>query len=41
MSFEFTKLPYAFAALEPHFDKETLELHHARHHTTYVTKLNA
>lgn len=41
MAFELPKLPYAFDALEPHFDKETMEIHHDRHHNTYVTKLNA
>ena len=40
MAFELPKLPYAFDALEPHFDKETMEIHHDRHHNTYVTKLN-
>lgn len=39
MAFELPKLPYAFDALEPHFDKETMEIHHDRHHNTYVTKL--
>ncbi len=32
MAFELPKLPYAFDALEPHFDKETMEIHHDRHH---------
>ncbi|KAK7932703.1 manganese superoxide dismutase [Apiospora marii] len=34
-------LPYAYDALEPYFDKETMEIHHARHHQTYVNNLNA
>ncbi|KAK8121543.1 manganese and iron superoxide dismutase [Apiospora kogelbergensis] len=34
-------LPYPYDALEPHFDKETMEIHHRRHHQTYVTNLNA
>ena len=38
--FELPKLPYAYDALEPHIDKETMEIHHTKHHNTYVTKLN-
>ncbi|GGA57027.1 superoxide dismutase [Mn] [Kroppenstedtia guangzhouensis] len=38
--FELPALPYATDALEPHFDKETMEIHHGRHHKTYVDKLN-
>jgi Fe-Mn family superoxide dismutase len=33
-------LPYAFDALEPHIDARTMEIHHGKHHQTYVTKLN-
>ena len=33
-------LPYAFDALEPHIDAQTMEIHHDKHHQTYVTKLN-
>ena len=40
MAFELPNLPYAYDALEPHFDKETMEIHHSKHHNTYVTKLN-
>ncbi len=34
-------LPYAFAALEPHIDAQTMEIHHGKHHQAYVTNLNA
>ncbi|MED4204424.1 superoxide dismutase [Neobacillus mesonae] len=40
MAFELPKLPYAEDALEPHIDKETMNIHHTRHHNTYVTNLN-
>lgn len=40
MAFELPKLEYAYDALEPHIDKETMEIHHSKHHNTYVTKLN-
>ncbi|HLR08019.1 MAG TPA: superoxide dismutase [Bacillota bacterium] len=39
-SFELPELPYAYDALEPHIDKETMNIHHTKHHNTYVTKLN-
>lgn len=38
---ELPALPYAFNALEPHFDALTMEIHHDRHHATYVNNLNA
>jgi Fe-Mn family superoxide dismutase len=41
MAFELPKLPYAFAALEPHFDAKTMEIHHGKHHAAYVNNLNA
>jgi Fe-Mn family superoxide dismutase len=34
-------LPYAFDALEPHLDARTMEIHHGKHHATYVNNLNA
>src|SRR5580692_12816862 len=33
-------LPYAFDALEPHIDKQTMEIHHDKHHAAYVANLN-
>lgn len=33
-------LPYAYDALEPHVDAQTMEIHHQRHHQTYITNLN-
>jgi len=40
MPFELPKLPYAPTALEPVIDARTMEIHHGKHHATYVTKLN-
>ncbi|NGF57596.1 superoxide dismutase [Parapedobacter sp. SGR-10] len=40
MAFELEALPYANDALEPHIDKETMEIHHDRHHQAYVDNLN-
>ena len=40
MAFELPALDYDYAALEPHIDARTMEIHHTRHHQTYVTKLN-
>ena len=34
-------LPYSFDALEPHIDKQTMEIHHGKHHQAYVNNLNA
>ena len=40
MAFTLPPLPYAFNALEPHIDARTMEIHHGKHHNTYVTNLN-
>lgn len=41
MTHELQKLPFAYDALEPHMDKETVEIHYSKHHQGYVNKLNA
>lgn len=40
MAFTLPDLPYAYDALAPHIDARTMEIHHTKHHATYVTKLN-
>ena len=41
MAHELPPLPYGFDALEPYIDAQTMEIHHDRHHATYVNNLNA
>lgn len=40
MTYELPDLPYAYDALEPHIDEETMKLHHDKHHNGYVNKTN-
>ncbi|PSR06190.1 MAG: superoxide dismutase, partial [Bacteroidetes bacterium SW_10_40_5] len=40
MAFTLPELPYPYDALEPHIDAATMEIHHGKHHATYVSKLN-
>lgn len=40
MAYELPSLPYPANALEPHIDEQTMNIHHDRHHNTYVTNLN-
>ena len=40
MPFQLPQLPYAHAALEPHIDAATMQIHHGKHHQAYVTNLN-
>ena len=40
MPYTLPDLPYPFDALEPHIDAKTMEIHHGKHHATYVSKVN-
>ena len=40
MTFKLPELNYAYDALEPHIDKQTMEIHHTKHHQTYIDNLN-
>jgi superoxide dismutase, Fe-Mn family len=41
MKFELPKLNYSYSALEPYIDRETMTIHHLKHHQGYITKLNS
>jgi Fe-Mn family superoxide dismutase len=41
MAYQLPPLPYDFAALEPHIDAQTMQIHHGKHHQAYVNNLNA
>ncbi len=41
MAHSLAPLPYDYAALEPHIDAQTMQIHHGKHHQAYVTNLNA
>lgn len=41
MAYSLPDLPYAYDALEPHFDARTMEIHHSKHHAGYTAKVNA
>jgi superoxide dismutase, Fe-Mn family len=41
MAFELPNLPYAYDALEPYVDAQTMQIHHSKHHAAYINNLNA